>query len=348
LIGGDTNSNSLVSFHTSNLDEMNNTMNISFVEIQINEKIENNLYNGIWRREPVSIHMIMKEKDYILSNYSSEMKVIRKIKHPSILGFRCITSDKKCAVITEKVEKGSLNSVDASKMLFQEKISNSLDIARGLSYLHTLNPPFIHGMIDSDNLFVTKDNHIKIGNLIHQKSMNSPNFVSPEVLNGKQADKKTDIYGLGLVMWYLFSGKIPYFQEKNQSKMIEKITSGVLPFSESEMNELKKKEEHLKFLGIIESCLAADSSKRPTLDSIIKILKELVNIGMFTSTEKKTDTKKSQKYEIIKKIGSGGQSLVFLAKEKITGKTYALKKFNERKLEDINEDFQEVNLFFQL
>jgi serine/threonine protein kinase len=348
LIGGDSNSNSLISFHTSNLDEMNNTMNISFSEIQINEKIENNLYNGIWRREPVTIHMVTKEKDYILSNYSSEMKVIRKIKHPSILGFRCITSDKKCAVITEKVEKGSLNSFDVSKMTLQEKISNSLDIARGLSYLHTLNPPFIHGMIDSENLFVTKDNHIKIGNLIHQKSMNSPNFTSPEVLNGKQADRKTDIYGLGLIMWYLSSGKIPYFQEKNQSKLIEKITSGILPFSENEMKELKLKEDHVKFLSIIESCLVIDPSKRPSLDSIIRVLKELVNIGMFTSTEKKSDSKKSQKYEIIKKIGSGGQSLVFLAKEKNTGKTFALKKFNERKLEDINEDFQEVILLFQL
>eukprot|EP01080_Neovahlkampfia_damariscottae_P003116 gene3116-5286_t len=350
LIGGDQNSNMLIEIHSSNLDEMNNTMNVPFSEIQLNERLDTTTYNGVWRREPVTIHMINKDKDYILSKYSSEMKIIRKIKHPSVIGFRCITSDKKACVITERVEKGNLKLNSLTNISFVDKISMCFDIARGLLYLHSLEIPFIHGMINDENLFLTKDNHVKIGHLIHEKISKECNYSAPELLNGKSVDKKSDIYSFGLIMWLLYSNKKPYVNEKSQNVLKEKISSGQLPFEKDEIEKLKKneKDEKLKYLQIMESCLIFNPFQRSTLDSIIKSLKELINIGLFTSTEKKKDSTKLQKYEIVKKIGSGGQSLVFLVKEKITGKTYALKKFNERPLEDINEDFQEIRSYVKI
>lgn len=99
----------------------------------------------------------------------------------------------------------------------------------GLQYLHTRK--ILHRDIKTINLFMTKDEIIKVGDLGVAKDMNTqfahtivgtPYYLSPELCEEKPYNHKTDIWSLGCVLYELCTFKHP-FDAKNQGALILKI-----------------------------------------------------------------------------------------------------------------------------
>ena len=119
-------------------------------------------------------------------------------------------------------------------------------IANGLEYAHNLG--FLHRDINLNNILITKDNRALLSDFGMAKQMVSdetttiftmadysigtPSFMSPEQARGDvEIDQRSDIYGLGVVAYRMFTGRLP-FQADSQPALLYKIIYEAAPAPE--------------------------------------------------------------------------------------------------------------------
>ena len=151
----------------------------------------------------------------------------------------------------------------------ERRIKMILDLARGVHYLHDLN--IIHRDLKSQNLFVGKDYGIVVGDLgisrvvanRMTKGMGTPRYMAPELLEGKSYSEKADVYAVGLLMYEIMSGMLPYAEIQNPWNLSQKILDGVRP----DMSALPK-----GIKALISYCVSTDPAHRPDMEYVVEML----------------------------------------------------------------------------
>ncbi|MEM4325844.1 MAG: protein kinase [Candidatus Pacearchaeota archaeon] len=141
-----------------------------------------------------------------------------------------------------------------------------IPVADALSYIH--NKGLIHRDIKSSNIFITKERRtvlmdfgIAFSNNYSQLTMpgfliGTPEFMSPEQADGKEIDLTSDIYSLGVVMYYSLTGRLPYFSD-NPVVTISKILNEDYPPLRNIKPDIP---EHIE--KIIDKCLIKNKKNR--------------------------------------------------------------------------------------
>jgi serine/threonine protein kinase len=118
-------------------------------------------------------------------------------------------------------------------------------ILKGLSYLHSNDPPIIHRdikvdfwLIKCDNIFINgAHGEVKIGDMGTAKMklgkkytvIGTPEFMAPEMYDEKGYSEKVDIYAFGMALLEMVTGQYPYSECKNAAQIYRKVISGVKP-----------------------------------------------------------------------------------------------------------------------
>jgi serine/threonine-protein kinase len=121
-------------------------------------------------------------------------------------------------------------------------------VLEGIAYAHSRG--VVHRDIKPSNIFLTKDQRIKIGDFGIAKvkgiegltkmgaSLGSPLYSSPEQLLGKKTDGRTDVYSLGITLYEMLTGQLP-FKPSDDSEY--KIIKEVMEFKPQKPSELDKR-----------------------------------------------------------------------------------------------------------
>ena len=93
-----------------------------------------------------------------------------------------------------------LNKIKENTKFEEKKIINwFIEICEGINYIHYNN--IINLNLKSSNIFLTKDNHIKIGIFKSFKLLNNEyQELSPEIIKNEPYDFKSDIWNLGIIL----------------------------------------------------------------------------------------------------------------------------------------------------
>ena len=176
-----------------------------------------------------------KEKDMTIQ----EGIILSKLKHPNIINcYEFYLENDKFYIIMEYGEGGDLfNKINEQKnknKYFEEKeiIEWFIEICEGIKYIH--ENKIIHRDLKPLNIFLTKNNKIKIGDfgiatLLNYKSkaktmIGTQIYLSPEIMKNKPYDYKSDIWNLGIILYELTQLKHPFFDEDmSNEKMINNI-----------------------------------------------------------------------------------------------------------------------------
>ena len=129
----------------------------------------------------------------------------------------------------------------------------------------------LHRDLKPGNVFLDKNNNIKIGDfglskvmgaesVYAQTRVGTPYYMSPEQINGKRYDEKSDIWSLGCVIFEIAALRPPFTAE-NQLALAKKIRDGKIP------DLPKQYSDDLSM--IVKSMITNDPSKRPSVKDIL-------------------------------------------------------------------------------
>ena len=154
-----------------------------------------------------------------------EVSILRKVSHPNIIKYYAsFLENESLCIIMEYAELGDLYSLIKHYKRHQKFFDEiliwriSYEILTGLEYLHSNN--IIHRDIKCLNLFLSKDHHVKIGDLgvstisalggMHCTRVGTPLYLSPELIKQIPYDYKTDIWSFGCSLYHLASLEPPF------------------------------------------------------------------------------------------------------------------------------------------
>jgi serine/threonine protein kinase len=166
--------------------------------------------------------------------FLNEAALAGKVNHPHIVQiYDAVVEERSSYIVMEYVEGGTLE-----KFCKPDTLLSTRDVAeiifkcvRALAFAHALG--LTHRDIKPGNILHSEGTEIKIAdfgaaiNRVEDKTIianvGSPAFMAPELIRGEvHADHKTDIYALGIVMYYLLLGRPPY-QGANAMSVIYQI-----------------------------------------------------------------------------------------------------------------------------
>ncbi|CAH1454212.1 unnamed protein product [Lactuca virosa] len=242
------------------------------------------------------------------SEFDAEVETLSSIRHVNVVKLYCsITSEESNLLVYEYLPNGSLwDRLHTSKKLgldWETRYGIAVGAAKGLEYLHHgCEKPVIHRDVKSSNILL--DEHLKpriadfgLAKIIQTDSTDGSThviagthgYIAPEYGYTYKVNEKSDVYSFGVVLMELVTGKKPMESEYGENKDIVywvcsklKNKETVLSLVDSSIPDLYK-EDTIKVLKIAILCTSRLPALRPTMRTVVKMLKEaepckLVNI----------------------------------------------------------------------
>ncbi|WP_287019963.1 serine/threonine-protein kinase, partial [Dictyoglomus sp.] len=181
------------------------------------------------------LHPQYAEDKEVLERFYREIEICKVLDHPYIV--KILDHGKENDYVFMVME--FVNGKDLKKIIEERKripVSMAVEIvkkvAEALSYANSKN--IVHRDIKPQNIMITKDGKVKlmdfgiarIGGLstLTQTGMfmGTPQYASPEQLEGKKVDVRSDIFSLGIVFYEMLTGILPYSEETTISLMLKR------------------------------------------------------------------------------------------------------------------------------
>jgi len=194
-----------------------------------------------------------------------------------------LTSGKMLLILTELCEQGSLRDfmrLYGAEIPAQVKMKILFDIAKGIFYLHSRQPPLIHRDLKPENILLSSDLRAKVCDFgISKQSKSDPTYssnttatlryMSPESLSKSIYTSKSDIYSFGIIAFELLTDK-KAFSGIEGFELIESVSVlGIRPLFPSSFNN--------KIKNLIQKCWLQNSEDRPDANHICSELKDIIN-----------------------------------------------------------------------
>jgi serine/threonine protein kinase/tetratricopeptide (TPR) repeat protein len=218
-----------------------------------------------------------------IERFRNELKLARKVSHRNVCRMYDLSEEEKTPFITMEFVPGE-NLKSLIKRIGQLSKTKTLSIAKqvceGLSEAHRLG--VVHRDLKPQNIMVDSDGNARImdfgiARTIRTKSITetgmiigTPEYMSPEQVEGVGVDHRSDLYSLGVILFEMLTGKVPFQGETPLSVILKHKTEqppdprevdGQIPVEISRM---------------ILKCLEKDKNNRyPTADALLADLVEV-------------------------------------------------------------------------
>lgn len=244
------------------------------------------VYCGLWHG-PVAIKKlkVAEPTQAQLFEFKNELAVLRRTRHVNIILFMGYVSKPQLMIVTQWCEGSSLYKhlhVLETNFTMNELLDISRQTAQGMDYLHAKK--IIHRDLKSNNIFLSKDITVKIGDfgLATVKSnwgglqpTNQPTgsilWMAPEIIRGAAHSFQSDVYAYGIVLFELTTGTLPYKHLNNRDQILYLVGRG---FLKPDLT-LVREDVPRKFITLIQNCIDADVKVRPLFPVLTGLLEKI-------------------------------------------------------------------------
>jgi serine/threonine protein kinase/dienelactone hydrolase len=170
-----------------------------------------------------------------------EAQAAAALSHPNICTIHEINEEEgKSFIAMEYVEGQSLkNRIDRGQITVEEAVNTAIQVAQGMEQAHKKG--IVHRDIKSANIMVTETNQAKImdfglakvkgGTLLTREgtTLGTVAYMSPEQARGEEVDHRTDIWSLGIVLYEMLSGQLPFMGDREASVLYSVVHEEAKP-----------------------------------------------------------------------------------------------------------------------
>lgn len=191
----------------------------------------------------VAIKVLKKEfsEDVnFVTKFRTEAQSAARLEHPNIVNIYDVGSEYGMYyIVMEHVEGITLKSYIEKKgrLSYKEAVSIAIQVGRGIEAAH--NKHIVHRDIKPQNIIISTEGKVKVtdfgiaraanNNTIHADVMGSVHYTSPEQARNGFVDGKSDIYSLGIVMYEMVTGRVPFDGDSTVAIAIQHLQDEMTP-----------------------------------------------------------------------------------------------------------------------
>jgi eukaryotic-like serine/threonine-protein kinase len=196
--------------------------------------------------QPVAIkipHPELEADVVLFDRFQREQDIGKKLDHPYVMKVMSDDDRSQVYMVMEWVEGRLLRKIlqENGKLPAQRAVRLAVKVAEALEYIHTHG--VVHRDLKPENIMVNSEDEIKLidfgiaGNegsrrLTFAKLsqlMGTPDYISPEQVKGKRGDARSDIYALGVMLYEMLTGKVPFEGPNAFAIMNERLLNNPVP-----------------------------------------------------------------------------------------------------------------------
>jgi serine/threonine-protein kinase len=258
-------------------------------------------------------HPEMECDPVLFDRFKREAEIGVKLNHPGVM--KVLNGEKRSRVymVMEWVDGKLLRRMlgPQHKLPVDRAVYLVIQVLHALEYIHANG--VVHRDLKPENIMVDADDHIKLidfgiaGNegsrrLTFAKLSNvmgTPDYISPEQVKGKRGDGRADLYAIGVMLYEMLTGKMPFEGPNQLAIMNERLLNNPIPPREVDPSITPELQE------IIYRALERDPANRyPTAREFIHDLEHQNEVGV-ADREELRDWK-------IRKTGTGKKILTYV------------------------------------
>jgi serine/threonine-protein kinase len=200
------------------------------------------------RNVPVAIKLVKPERatnEEVIKKFLRGAIAAAQVEHKNVVRIYRIGRDERFRlhyIVMEHLRGRTLQTVleERGPLPATEVIPWMLQVAEGLHAAHEKS--IIHRDVKPDNLMLGHDGVVKVTDLglarmvakdaKTTRVMGTPHFMAPEQFEGKGMDRRTDLFGFGVCLYYLLSHQFPYEGKTSMQLVFAVLTTPPKPLTE--------------------------------------------------------------------------------------------------------------------
>ena len=205
------------------------------------------VYRAMDHRLNSYVAVIILKNEYsedtkFVTKFRQEAQAVACLSHPNVVAVYDVGEEQGMHfIVMEFVEGITLKSYieKKGKLSVREAVGIGIQIASGLEAAH--NSHIIHRDIKPQNILISRDGTAKVtdfgiakaasSNTITASAMGSVHYISPEQARGGFSDEKSDVYSLGVTMYEMLSGTLPFTGESAVAVALAHIQEEAVPLT---------------------------------------------------------------------------------------------------------------------
>ncbi len=180
-----------------------------------------------------------------VSKFRMEAQSAACLSHPNIVGIYDVGEENGTYyIVMELIDGITLKKyIERKKKLeIRESIEVAMQVARGLEAAHREH--IVHRDIKPQNIMITREGKVKVTDFgiaraassqtISSNTMGSVHYISPEQARGGYCDERSDIYSLGITLYEMLTGRVPFEGDSTVAVALQHIQGEMVPPREYE------------------------------------------------------------------------------------------------------------------